>query len=163
MTETDLKKLSRTDLLEMLIDQSVELQDLRQKYEQAQQALASRELSINNAGSIAEAALQVSGVFEAAQVAAQQYLDNIKALSYRQESVCAQRERESQERMQRILETTARQCEKMELETKVRCAEMMAKAKAESEVYWETVSKKLDAYCDQHNGLREMLTMLISR
>lgn len=41
---------------------------------------ASREIELNEAGSIAEAALRINGVFEAAQRAAEQYLMNIKRL-----------------------------------------------------------------------------------
>ena len=42
MTEKELRRLSRADLLEMLIDQSEQLQELKTKYEQAEQALQQR-------------------------------------------------------------------------------------------------------------------------
>jgi len=48
----------------------------------------------------------------------------------------------------------------MEADTKVQCAELLAKAKAEAQTYWDEVSAKLDAYYDQHVGLRELLTMI---
>lgn len=41
---------------------------------------ASREIELEEAGSIAEAALRLNGVFEAAQKAAEQYLMNVKKL-----------------------------------------------------------------------------------
>lgn len=41
---------------------------------------ASREIELEEAGSIAEAALRLNGVFEAAQRAAEQYLMNVKKL-----------------------------------------------------------------------------------
>lgn len=47
-------------------------------------------IKINQAGSIAEASLQLNQVFEAAQQAAEQYLENIRSLSGRQEQVCQQ-------------------------------------------------------------------------
>ena len=98
MTEKELKRLSRTDLLEMLIDQSAELQALRERCAAAEEALAKRNMDLGQAGSIAEAALRVNGVFEAAQAAAEDYLENIRELSERQETVVAQMERESQEK-----------------------------------------------------------------
>lgn len=76
MKEKDLKRLSRADLLEMLIDQSKEMQVLRDKLEQAQEELKKREIAIQNAGSIAEASLMLNGVFEAAQAACREYVEN---------------------------------------------------------------------------------------
>ena len=54
-------------------------------------------MTIDDAGSIAEAALQVNGVFEAAQKACEQYIDNIKNLSKRQEVICDQKMKECEE------------------------------------------------------------------
>lgn len=42
---------------------------------------ASKEIELNEAGSIAEAALRLNGIFEAAQQAADQYLMNVRRLS----------------------------------------------------------------------------------
>ena len=92
MTEKDMKKLSRADLLQMLIDQSTEMKELQEKLEAAEkareaaeearrtaeEALKNREITLNNAGSIAEAALQLNGVFAAAQASCQQYIDNVR-------------------------------------------------------------------------------------
>lgn len=159
MTKKELGKLSRADLLQMLIDQSTELQNWQSRCAIAETALANRELKIQKAGSIAEAALQVNGIFDIAQASAQQYLDNIKLLSERQESISAQLELDSQEKAELLLEETKKRCEKMETETKVACAEMTAKAQAQA--CWEETSKKLDEYCALHSGLRELLSFSI--
>ena len=45
------------------------------------QKLESRALALSEAGSIAEAAIRINGVFEAAQRAAEQYLMNVRKLS----------------------------------------------------------------------------------
>lgn len=78
MTSKQLKKLSRAELLEMLIAQSKEVESLKQQLQEANEKLADKQIIIENAGSIAEAALRLNGVFEAAQNAAVQYLENIK-------------------------------------------------------------------------------------
>ena len=72
MTDKELKRLSRGELLEMLIQQSKELERLRKQLDAAESALQNREIAITNAGSIAEAALQLNGVVTAAQDACQQ-------------------------------------------------------------------------------------------
>lgn len=77
MTSKELKRLSRRELLEMLIEQMKENQRLRSRLEQAEAELENRELVSLRAGSMAEAAMQLNGVFEAADKAARQYLENV--------------------------------------------------------------------------------------
>lgn len=81
VTDRELRKLSRADLLELLLAESRENEMLRTQLKEAQEKLASREIELQNAGSIAEAALRLNGVFEAAEQAAQQYLENIRRIS----------------------------------------------------------------------------------
>ena len=78
MTEKELRKLNRYQLLEMLIIQTERANELEKKLEQAQEKLDSREVQMTVMGSIAEASLQLSGVFEAAQNAADTYLEAVK-------------------------------------------------------------------------------------
>lgn len=124
MTEKELKRLSRADLLEMLIDQSVEMQKTKERLQQLEDELCSREIVIDNAGSIAEAAFQLNGVFEAAQASCEQYVENIRAYSERQEDILRWREQESIQRSNAILMDTERRCAAIEAETQRRCAEM---------------------------------------
>lgn len=163
MTEKELKKLSRTDLLEMLIEQSRELEETREKLAAAEEELDKKEIMIDQAGSIAEASLQLNGIFEAAQASAKQYLDNIALLNERQSAICEQLEQESREKADACLAEAKKQSEKMETETKIQCAEMTKKAKAESQAYWEEISAKLDSYYEQHTGIREMLSIVVSK
>lgn len=74
MTEKDLRKLNRYQLLELLILQTERADKLQQKLDEVEQQLNEQELQLTTLGSIAEASLQLSGVFQAAQEAADQYL-----------------------------------------------------------------------------------------
>ncbi len=78
MTEKELKKLNRYQLLELIILQTEQIADLEKQLEKARELLESQHVQITQAGSIAEAALQLSGIFEAAQSAADIYLANVK-------------------------------------------------------------------------------------
>ena len=80
MTDKELKKLSRKDLLSLLVYVSKERDELKQELEEARRELKERKITAERAGSIAEAALKLNGVFEAAQAAADQYLENIYML-----------------------------------------------------------------------------------
>lgn len=74
----DLKHLNRKQLLELLLRQTRRADELEAKLAQAQAQLEDRRISEMQAGSIAEAALALNGVFEAAQAAADQYLMNVR-------------------------------------------------------------------------------------
>lgn len=158
MTDKELKRLSRGELLEMLIQQSKELELLSKQLNAAQTALQNREIAITNAGSIAEAALQLNGVFTAAQDACQQYMENICHLSQNQERICAQRDAESQAEAKRIVEEARKESEALEHETRMMCAEMVTKAKAESQAYWDEVSRRLVAFSTEHAELQQLLS-----
>lgn len=78
MTEKELRRLSRVELLEMLLEQSRELERVKKQLDQANARLEDRRILLEESGSIAEAALKLNGVFEAAQRAADQYLENVR-------------------------------------------------------------------------------------
>ena len=120
MTDKDLRKLSRAELLEMLLAQSKEIENLQAQIKESQEQLAEmkrqsedRKIALDEAGSIAQAALQLNGIFEVAQRAADQYLDNVRELTERQEEICARKESESQEIADRILAEANARCEAM--------------------------------------------------
>ena len=79
MTDKELRRLSRQDLVELLYELQKENLRLRQELEETKEALQSRELHLRKAGSIAEAALALNEVFERAQQAADDYLRNLYA------------------------------------------------------------------------------------
>lgn len=81
MTEKELKKLSRLDLVELLLEAAEENERLKQALEATEQKLARRELICNEAGNLAQAALQVNEIFEAAQQAADDFLANLKRMA----------------------------------------------------------------------------------
>lgn len=76
MDEKQMRKLSRYQLLELLIMQTERADALEKQVAELEERLNEKEVKISALGSIAEASLQLSGVFEAAQKAANIYLDN---------------------------------------------------------------------------------------
>ena len=79
--DAKLRTLSRHDLLELLIQQEQENEILRNRIEELEKQLGSRKIEIEKAGSIAEAALSLSGIFEAAEDAVAIYKENIRRYS----------------------------------------------------------------------------------
>ncbi len=78
MTEKELKKLNRYQLLEIIIMQTEELEKISKELEQTKALLEKQQIAVASAGNIAQASLQLSGVFEAAQTAADLYLNSVK-------------------------------------------------------------------------------------
>ncbi len=137
MTERELRRLSRADLLELLLAQRRENEQLRCILDQTQAQLADRTIKIENAGSIAEASLQLNGIFTAAQDSCQQYLDNIRLMNDRQTQVCQQ----------------------MEQETKEKCDRMVAEAEMKAQQCWENCSIKIKQLVDSFAGLQQAMDM----
>jgi hypothetical protein len=140
MTERELRKLSRSDLLELLLAQRKENEQLRCVLDETQAQLADRMLKIDNAGSLAEASLQLSGIFTAAQNSCQCYIDNIKFLNERQTMLCQQ----------------------MEQETREKCDRMVAEAEQKAQQYWENCSDKIKNLIDSYDGLQQVMDMYSS-
>ena len=78
LTEKELKKLNRYQLLELLIMQTDRADKLQSKLQSVEKQLNEQELKMTTFGSIAEASLQLGGVFQAAQKAADIYIDAAK-------------------------------------------------------------------------------------
>ena len=98
-----IKAQHQQDLDALREEHKEETAHLREELEQAKKSLEKREIALNEAGSIAVAALQLNGVFEAAQAASQQYIENIRSLSDRQAAICAQRDVENRVEVERKL------------------------------------------------------------
>lgn len=152
MTNKELRKLSRTELLKLLLEQSKEVDRLKQELESTQEKLKSRRLEVKQAGSIADAALQVNKVFETAQKAADQYLENIQQINSRQTDICS-----------KLIADAESRCKEMENQTKEKCDTMVKKAKTESQRYWDNVNEKLEVFINKHRELREILNTTLPR
>lgn len=133
----ELKKLTRKQLLELLISQTEEVERLQEKLSSVENQLKQRTILINEAGSIAEASLKLNNIFEVAQNTANQYLENIEILDKNQKLLCKQLEEETRLKAQNMIEETERKCLERE---------------HEADNHLEIVSKKLNSLYQQYNG-----------
>lgn len=77
-----LSKLKRSELLEIILAQSNEIERLRAELAEKDKELESKRIAISESGSIAEASLKLTHIFEDAQKAADLYLANVKRNQY---------------------------------------------------------------------------------
>lgn len=74
----DLGRLKKKELLEIMLRQGEEIDALRAEVAELKEKLEDREIEFSRIGSIAEASLAVTRIFEEADEAAKIYLTNLK-------------------------------------------------------------------------------------
>lgn len=140
MTEREMRRLRRVDLLEMLVQLSKENQHLIQELEYVNQKLRNRTIAIETSGSMAEAALKLNGIFEAADAACKQYEENMAAMSRQQKELCKQMEMETAQKCAQMKQNavaccaelekkSAEKCARLEQITKFQCEQMLKRAR----------------------------------
>ena len=77
--KNDLKHLRRSELIDLIYEMKKREIELQTRLDEAEAKLQAGEITMKKAGTIADAAVELSGVFQAAQEAADTYLKSIKA------------------------------------------------------------------------------------
>ena len=138
----ELKKMSRRELLELLINQEKENEQLKAELKEAKDKLADRSLAVSRAGTLAEAALRLNGVFEAADAAVKQYVDNITQNNENQQA----------------------DYDGIIADAKARAAEIIKEAELESsrkinaaDNYWQQMVEKSKAFYQSIQGIKSFV------
>ncbi len=79
MNKKELRKLKRTDLFEIMLAQSEEIDRLRAELATLKKQLEDKRILLEKSGTLAEASLALTNIFEEAQKAADLYLYNIES------------------------------------------------------------------------------------
>ena len=80
MTDKEFKRLSRSQLIDIIYLLQLKQEELTAENERLKKELEDKRLRISKAGSIAEAALDMHNVMQSAQDAASHYLEEIRAM-----------------------------------------------------------------------------------
>ena len=88
MNDNKLRKLSRSELIEIIYQYQLNLEELENENKQLKKELEDKRIRIKNAGNLADAVLEINNVMEAAQNAANMYLDEIKLMKKETEIEC---------------------------------------------------------------------------
>ena len=78
MTDKEFKRLRRSQLIEIIYQLQLKQEELEADNEKLSNALADKRLRVRDAGNIAKAALEIHNVMQAAQDAANHYLEEVK-------------------------------------------------------------------------------------
>ncbi|MCQ2426103.1 MAG: hypothetical protein MJ070_08145 [Lachnospiraceae bacterium] len=139
---TELKKLNRRELLEILLEQEKEITQLRADLGKARADLLDRTVKTEHAGTLAEAVLSLNGVYEGVEKAAAQYLENIRQRDEESRTLLETAKRESEA----ILEDARKQASAIVKDAKVK---RQAKLN-ETYEYLRTVEQKVNEFYSAH-------------
>ena len=128
MTDKELQKLKRSELLEIMLGLQNELDDQREENKILQAKLDERTISIENAGSIAEAALEINGVLNDAQKAADVYLENVRKMHNEQESRHNEIIKNATDEAEKLYAAAKIEAEKIQSTTNAECQQKIREA-----------------------------------
>ena len=88
MTDKEFKRLTRSQLIDIIYQLQLKIDELTEQNRSLEKALQDKRIRIDNAGNLAEAALEINNCFLNAQKAAEQYLNEIKTMRDEAEAEC---------------------------------------------------------------------------
>ena len=149
MTDKEFKRLGRAELVDIIFELQKRCDEYDAQIEALRQERAKKELCLSQSGSIAEAALRINGVFEAAQAAADQYLDSVHAANENIEARTAEAERQSAQ----ILEAARKQAEEMLADADRKARQIEAEANEHAQDAWTQFQQKANDLLRAHEEL----------
>lgn len=168
MTEQNLKKLRREDLIEIIYKLQENEQQLNEKLETAQTQLNDKNLKISEAGSIAEATARLNGLFEAAQATADDYvaqvrLQNLDAVTKRDKMLAeateksAQMVQEATQRSDQMVKDATEKAGKIVSDAELSAGMQRRQAEDDTKKRWEAFQGEAQKLISAHAELEALL------
>ena len=114
MIGKELKKLSRRELVDIIYQMKKIEEEKQEQITALEESLQEKRIRVSVAGSIAEAAVDITQIFSVAQSTADLYLHEISALKEETERECAQKVTEAKEKAEAILAEARQQIDQLE-------------------------------------------------
>ena len=150
MAGKELRHMSRGELIDVIYALKKQQEELAAENEELRQQLSQRELKLQKAGSIAEAAMSLNQVFEAAQQAADQYLQSVYANCGDAEEMAKGILADANAQAQNTLEQARRQSETLlsqaraeKAQAEQECKDLRQKTEEETKARWEAFERRV--------------------
>ena len=153
MTDKELRRLGRPELIEIIYQLEKSQEESRQEIARLQVRLQDRTLRLSEAGSIAQAALQVNGVMEAAQAAADQYVQAAEADRQQARTELS----DAQARAERLVADAQTQADAILSDAQAQAQKLTEDAQAQVEQKWETFQENTQKLIAMHAELQSLL------
>ena len=170
MADRELRRMRRAELVEIIYALKQSEDQLKEQNAALTAQLQDRQLRISKAGSIAQAAMELNKVFEAAQAAADDYLHSVQVGREDAQVAAANTVAQARSEAQRILAqaqadadqlkaSTRQECDAMAAEaeqkrarTEADCKAMVEKAEQEVQSRWQAFDRKANELLDQYRS-----------
>ena len=114
MISKELKKLSRRELVDIIYQLKKNEQEKQDQIAALEEALQEKRIRISVAGSIAEAAVDITNIFSHAQTTADLYLREISCMKEETVRECAKMLEDARQKVAQILTEGKKQCDELE-------------------------------------------------
>ena len=112
--EKELKKLTRRELVDVIYQMKKNEQRMQEEIAALEEAIGEKRIRISVAGSIAEAAVDITQIFSTAQMTADLYLHEIACRKAETEEECAKMIADAKKKVEAILSAGEAQVAKLE-------------------------------------------------
>ncbi len=155
MTEQELKKAGRRELLEIIYEMKKTELSLRNQLKEAQDELSDRRIKLEKAGSIAEAALALQNIFDVAQAAADQYLSSLKEAEH--EIIFPETELDELQRRDDIIKQAEEEAQRLLDDTRCKCDAMLVQTEEAIAVKWQEFHTRLKTVLGKYPALSKTI------
>lgn len=171
MADRELRHMSRTELIEIIFALKQSEDSLKAENAELRAQLQDRTIKVEQAGSIAQAALELNKVFEAAQAAADEYLLSVRAAVGNTQDAADSVRTQAQTQAEQLLagaqadaealrERTRQECramteeaERRRSQTEADCKAMRAKAEQEVQARWSEFDRRASQVLDHYSSI----------
>ena len=152
MADRELRRMHRAELIEIIYALKQSEDQLKAQNAALTAQLQDRQLRLEKAGSIAQAALELNNVFAAAQAAADDYLHSMQANLADTDAAAANTLSQARSEAKRILEQAQADADSLKAQTRQECSAMVEQAEQEVQQRWQTFDRKANALLDQYRS-----------
>ena len=121
MISKELKRLSRRELVDIIYQLKKNEQKLQEDMAALEESIQEKRIRISVAGSIAEAAMDITNIFSTAQRTADLYLREISYMKTSAEEECSNMLAKAKETAAQMLADSKQQCEDMQVQYQSLC------------------------------------------
>lgn len=164
MTTKELRKLRRAELLQLLLDQVQENEQLKSRVNAMTTQLNKQRIACENAGSIAEAALALSNIFQDADQVARKYLQEVEELTARQEQELREKADQAREQADKLVAdamvaaaAVREEADACLAEAKEKAETLLENARAEADAYWDKVNSQVQTLLEGQDMLKSIV------
>lgn len=126
MNDKELRKASRKELLEIILAQTNRIEELEIALDDVSKKLNSKKIIMKESGSLAEAIIKLSEIFEHADLVAEEYLEKVKENCLIMEK---ETKKECRELKKKMIAEAEKKCQKLEEQAKKQITQKEKKSK----------------------------------